>query len=205
MDRRAFLRATASLTAGGLAAGCAERSERDAGEGGSDGNGADGSGGSGGAGTDGGRDGGGSTSTRAPTMTPPEDGTTRPGPDETVSTVPPVTPTTTTAAVPITDDPDAVVTIRDSTFEPRRLSIDPGDEVRWVNGDGVDHAVESVRFHDSAVEWGHGTLVPAGEDTQMGFDDPGIYEYGCSLHGAETGCGVVLVGDVSLEKRLPCK
>ena len=138
-------------------------------------------------------------------MTPPEDGTTFPGPDETVSTVPEVTPTTTTAAITITDDPDAIVTIRNSTFEPRRLSIDPGEDVRWVNEDEVDHAVESVRFHETAAEWGYGTLVPAGEETRIGFGDPGIYEYGCTLHGKATACGVVLVGEVSLEDRLPCE
>jgi plastocyanin len=211
MHRRDLLRATAIATAGALVAGCVGATERDDGPGNGSvaGDGSDGNGDGGGAVSDGGGGERDRTTTRAPTMTPPEAGTPYPGSNarsETVSTVPEVTPTTTTAAITMEQEPDAVVTIEGSTFEPRRLEIAPGQGVRWINRDSVDHAVETVQFHAAAESRRQGILVPAEGFNQIyQFGEARIYEYECSFHGASTGCGVVLVGDVSLDERLPCE
>lgn len=36
------------------------------------------------------------------------------------------------------------------------------------------------------------------------FEEPGVYEFYCSVSGKETTCGAVLAGDVELAGSLPC-
>ena len=106
-----------------------------------------------------------------------------------------------------TDEPAdrAVVTLANVGFEPVRRSIDPGTTVRWVNEDGVGHDVTSTQFHVTAENWSLSESLAAGASTAHTFDSPGIYEYYCTIHGRSSMCGVILVGDVSLSKTLPCE
>lgn len=98
-----------------------------------------------------------------------------------------------------------VVRMADTAFDPIKASVAPGSTVEWVNEDAVRHDVTARNFHNAAVEWDFAATVRAGERTSHTFEEAGIYEYYCSIHGEATMCGVVLVGDVSLDASLPCE
>lgn len=123
------------------------------------------------------------------------------------------TPTGTPTASPTpTETPGevgATVSATDAdVFDPGRVQIEPGQAVRWVNtasGTYDDHTVTSARFHEKAEEWEMDEQFSGDERIHHTFGDAGVYEYYCSIHGKSTMCGAVLVGDVSLEKDLPCE
>jgi len=99
---------------------------------------------------------------------------------------------------------DAAVAIANTAFQQVRVSVDGGATVAWVNEDDVVHSVSSARFHDAASEWRFDERVPPDSSVTHGFDEGGVYEYRCTIHGAETMCGAVLVGGSSLDEPLPC-
>lgn len=100
----------------------------------------------------------------------------------------------------------ATVEMENTAFVPERLSIEPGTTVEWVNRDGYPHDVQSAQFHDTAASWNHysGNLGE-GDTSEFTFDADGVYEYYCTIHGRRSMCGAVLVGDVSLDRALPCE
>ena len=100
---------------------------------------------------------------------------------------------------------DATVTAVDVSFDPVRLEVEPGSTVEWVNEDSFAHDVTSEQFHDVAADWDVAMSLPAGATVSNTFESEGIYEYYCSIHGQSNQCGVVLVGDVSLDESLPCE
>lgn len=100
----------------------------------------------------------------------------------------------------------ASVELKDTSFTPMRLSVEPGTTVTWTNRDGFTHDVQSAQFHDNAASWDfYSGELSQGATAEHTFESEGIYEYYCTIHGKSTMCGVVLVGDVSLDKRLPCE
>jgi plastocyanin len=109
--------------------------------------------------------------------------------------------TTTTVA-----GPEDLVGISGSTFAPMRLSVEPGAEVTWRNDDAYSHTLSAGQFHDKAVDWSKNERIsPNGGQAKHTFEEAGVYEYYCSIHGKSEMCGVVLVGDVSLDASLPCE
>lgn len=74
---------------------------------------------------------------------------------------------------------EVTVTIRDNTFSPRHVTIDPGTVVEWVNEGRNDHNV----LPDEGDEFESRTIEPD-ERYEHRFDEPGTYEYYCSFHGA---------------------
>lgn len=94
----------------------------------------------------------------------------------------------------------------DNAFDPIRISIDVDDTIEWTNTGSNDHDVVPAQFHDEAEDWTFesGTLEES-ESTTETFGTEGIYEYYCSIHGRETMCGAILVGDVELDASLPCE
>lgn len=94
----------------------------------------------------------------------------------------------------------------DTAFDPVRLSVAPGTTVEWVNKDSFGHDVTSATFHDVATDWDMSApLSGSGGTASHTFSDAGVYEYYCTIHGTDTMCGAVLVGDVSLDQDLPCE
>lgn len=88
-------------------------------------------------------------------------------------------------------------------FDPVRKVVAPETTIVWRNADSVDYDVTSVQFHDIAEEWNFATQTLRPNDSVIyTFEQEGIYEYFCSLHGEAT-CGAILVGDVSLDASLP--
>jgi plastocyanin len=100
---------------------------------------------------------------------------------------------------------DATVTAVNTSFDPVRLEVEAGAVVEWTNQDGFGHDVTSAQFHDVAAGWDVAMDLPSGGTVSNTFDSEGVYEYYCSIHGQSNQCGVVLVGDVSLDEPLPCE
>jgi len=73
------------------------------------------------------------------------------------------------------------VNIDNFMFTPMELTIAPGTQVTWVNKDDVPHTVVSVehKFKSKALD--------TDEMFSFTFQDPGTYEYFCSVHPKMTG------------------
>ncbi len=80
-------------------------------------------------------------------------------------------------ATPVT--PDETISIEDSSFMPKAMTVKVGDTVQWTNVDSMAHTVTSETF-DS------GSLVQSGTFSYT-FDKAGTFDYKCSLHPSMSG------------------
>jgi plastocyanin len=94
-------------------------------------------------------------------------------------------PPTPTTAPPTSPSPAArgtQVTIRNFAFQPAELEVAVGTTVEWVNGeDSVPHTVTSGTPGYPAGVFDSGRLRP-GDSFRFTFQQPGTYEYFCSIH-----------------------
>jgi plastocyanin len=91
-----------------------------------------------------------------------------------------------------------IVHIHDNSFEPREITIDPGDTVTWDGGGFRPHTVTS----DSGV-FNSGSMSSSDEFSHT-FPKAGVFYYHCRFHGAsgQRGMwGVVVVGDPPRDER----
>jgi plastocyanin len=102
-------------------------------------------------------------------------------------------------------DADTTITIQEDAFDPQRLEVDESATVEWVNESDTDHTIVSGRFRDESEEWDLELGIESGSSGAHSFESAGIYEYHCDIHGAQSMCGVVLVGGASMEGDLPCE
>lgn len=81
-------------------------------------------------------------------------------------------------------------------FEPKILTIEPGDRVTWINDADEEHNV--VTFPDGYPRGADGFRSPkmkrAGDRFSHQFDVPGTYEYHCVPHLPMGMQGVIVVG-----------
>lgn len=92
------------------------------------------------------------------------------------------------------------VQMTDSQFQPRNIQIDAGTTVTWTNEDSVEHTVTSA-----SDNWSKDTSVPGGEQTTHTFEDSGVYDVYCSIHGSSDLSGMSMkvgVGDATIESPL---
>jgi plastocyanin len=77
------------------------------------------------------------------------------------------------------------ITIDNFSFAPMQLEIAAGTQVTWTNKDDVPHTVVSIdhKFKSRALD--------TDESFSFTFQDPGTYEYFCSVHPKMTGKVVV--------------
>src|SRR6185369_13861466 len=68
------------------------------------------------------------------------------------------------------------VSIVNFQFTPAEVTIAPGESVTWVNDDGAPHGLE---YNDGSS--GKDLWLP-GENYNRRFDQPGTYDYNCSVH-----------------------
>lgn len=95
--------------------------------------------------------------------------------------------------------------MQDGTFEPVRFSVPTETTVVWRNDDTTDHRIVSVQFHDTAADWNfRSQSLHAGDTVVYTFDEDGVYEYFCRLHG-KAMCGAIIVGDANPNEPLPCE
>jgi len=94
----------------------------------------------------------------------------------------------TAAAAPAAGAATADVQIRDFSFRPAFTQIEPGDEVRWLQGGSTTHTVTS---RATAPEAFNAELAP-GQELRRAFPVAGRYAYHCTIHPEMRG--VVQVG-----------
>jgi len=88
------------------------------------------------------------------------------------------------AALPAENKP-VKISIINFQFTPAEVTIAPGESVTWVNDDGAPHGLE---YNDGSS--GNDLLLP-GESYNRRFDQPGTYDYNCSVHPYMTGRVIV--------------
>ncbi len=92
------------------------------------------------------------------------------------------TATATGPAGELAQSPQAAATqgvlihIRSFTFGPATVTVDPGQQVTWVNDDPVPHTAT-----DAAKAWDTGQLQP-GTSVSVTFTKAGTYLYNCTVH-----------------------
>ena len=74
--------------------------------------------------------------------------------------------------------PAATVDLRPVTYEPAKVTIDAGETVRWEWQGGVQHDVRGEGFKSKVMSKGAFSHT---------FDEPGTYEYKCSVHPTMKG------------------
>lgn len=77
------------------------------------------------------------------------------------------------------------VAIDNFSFAPEAVTVAAGTKVTWVNHDDIPHTVVATgrQFKSHALD--------TNDDFSFTFDQPGTYEYFCSLHPKMTGKIVV--------------
>jgi plastocyanin len=99
------------------------------------------------------------------------------GPDEAAEEVPATQPA---PEVEATVAATRTVAMQDNFFKPKRITIDPGDTVRWENRGEADHNA-LTKNRELAP-----TIGP-GESSEHTFNNAGKVDYFCSLHQGMTG------------------
>lgn len=79
------------------------------------------------------------------------------------------------------------VSIRDFSFQPAQLSVEPGTTVTWTNEGNEPHTVTA----DNGL-FDSGVLYP-GDSYSVQFDGMGTLSYYCTLHPSMTG-GITVGG-----------
>jgi plastocyanin len=74
--------------------------------------------------------------------------------------------------------------VKSYRFEPKVIEIEAGETVTWTNEDNFAHTVQVEGREDHRVE--------PGESVEVTFDEPGTYEYVCTLHRRDMD-GTVIV------------
>jgi plastocyanin len=74
--------------------------------------------------------------------------------------------------------------VKSYRFDPRVIEIDAGETVTWTNEDNFTHTVQVQGQEDHKVE--------RGESVEITFDEPGTYDYVCTLHRQDMD-GTVIV------------
>ena len=97
------------------------------------------------------------------------------------------------------------VTISGTNFRPRTVSVEPGTTVEWVNEGDASHTVSAANFSTDASSWSFSSdTIERGGSATHTFEEAGIYQYFCTIHGKSTMCGAVLVGGERMDNDLPC-
>jgi plastocyanin len=74
--------------------------------------------------------------------------------------------------------------VKSYRFDPKTIEIETGQTVTWTNEDNFTHTVE--------VEGQDDHKVGQGDSVSITFDEPGTYDYVCTLHSQDMD-GTVIV------------
>lgn len=78
-----------------------------------------------------------------------------------------------------------VVTIKDFSFVPNTITVPVGTTVTWQNLDEEPHTVRGSDAHIRS------DALDQGDSYSVRFDQPGTYQYGCSIHPKMSGSVIV--------------
>jgi plastocyanin len=79
-------------------------------------------------------------------------------------------------------EPTEQVVIRDFAFVPPQLSVPAGSTVAWTNEDGTTHTVRDTKGAVIAS-----SNLNQGDTYTATFEDPGTYDYICTIHTNMSG------------------
>jgi plastocyanin len=74
------------------------------------------------------------------------------------------------------------VAMKDIKFDPAKLTIKAGETVEWVNDDSVAHDVTADQFKSGAAGG-----MASGDTFEHTFEQPGTYDYVCTVHPGMEG------------------
>ena len=74
--------------------------------------------------------------------------------------------------------------VKSYRFDPKVIEVEAGETVTWTNEDNFTHTVQVDGQEDHKVE--------RGERVEITFDEPGSYDYVCTLHRRDMD-GTVIV------------
>ncbi|MFY9800905.1 MAG: cupredoxin family copper-binding protein, partial [Methanoregula sp.] len=80
---------------------------------------------------------------------------------------------------------DNTIRIKKLAFDPANITVKVGSTVRWVNQDSVPHNIQFSDTHFSSV------LLASSQSGSQKFDQPGVYDYICSIHSDMHGTVIV--------------
>jgi plastocyanin len=80
------------------------------------------------------------------------------------------------------------VRMRDNFFMPRRITVEKGSRVRWVNGGSNPHTTTATNG-----SWDSGTIDPGDPAFSRRFRKRGTFRYNCSIHVDQGMRGKVVV------------
>lgn len=80
---------------------------------------------------------------------------------------------------------EVVVRIDNFTFNPAEITVKPGTQVVWENGDDIPHVVveDNAKFRSAVLD--------SGDKFSLAFTQPGEINYFCALHPHMKGKVVV--------------
>ena len=67
--------------------------------------------------------------------------------------------------------------VKSYRFDPKVIEVEAGDTVTWTNEDNFTHTVQ--------VDGQEDHKVGQGESVSITFDEPGTYDYVCTLHSKD--------------------
>jgi plastocyanin len=74
--------------------------------------------------------------------------------------------------------------VKSYRFDPKVIEVKAGDTVTWTNEDNFTHTVELDGQEDHKVE--------QGKSFSITFDEPGTYQYVCTLHSKDMDGEVIV-------------
>ncbi len=74
--------------------------------------------------------------------------------------------------------------VKSYRFDPKVIEIEAGQTVTWTNEDNFTHTVQVDGQEDHKVE--------QGESVEITFDEPGNYDYVCTLHSQDMDGEVIV-------------
>lgn len=95
------------------------------------------------------------------------------------------TSTGTSGSASTTAEKSSVVSMSGNKFDPAELTVDQGTTVTWSNTDSTTHTVTAP-----SGAFNSGDLSP-GRNFGYTFNEPGTYEYGCTIHPDMKGTVIV--------------
>lgn len=75
------------------------------------------------------------------------------------------------------------ISIRNFSFDPSLLTINPGTTVTWTNLDSAPHQIKSDSFNSSSLS--------QGQSYSFTFNGTGTFDYSCSIHPSMKGTVIV--------------
>lgn len=72
-------------------------------------------------------------------------------------------------------------------YIPLNLEVPSGTTVEWINDDSVPHTIQSQDEQGKIIGLFNSAPLMTGEKFEYAFDEPGVYNYYCSLHPWRVG------------------